>query len=421
MESVKDLLDEEDCKTILKNCLKRDDITFENYTIEPFSETREGLVGEHYLVRIQYDDNHMKSFFMKILNGSSQVLFELAKALFAYEKEEFFYTKLLKEYETVGIATDFPPDCYFCKPYLIVLENLVDAGFRGTPKTESLDLKHCKVCLKTLARFHAAGMVYERIKSKAEGGKYSLLKEYPKYFEEMVFASSGSNPAARWLQCSLEGIFVIIDQLNVDKALFKERLGEALKQLVLQTKPSDKVTNTTLHGDLWSNNFLFAYKDGEPVKGKLIDYQILKYGPPSLDVVQFLFTNTRKLFRDEHFDELLDYYYEQLCDELKSKDLESVISKDEFLYVCEEVKLPAKLQTLADRSITFLSDETYADALSSDDKLEKFLFDDRSKHIVSSFEKNDKFRELITEDILELKSILFANGQCSCGLRSKEQ
>lgn len=412
MEPTKHLLNEDDCKTILKNCLKRNDFTYENHTIEPFSETREGLVGEHFLVRIQYDDNHMKSFFMKILNGSSKVLFELAKTLFAYEKEEFFYMHLLKEYEKVGIETDFPPDCYFCKPYLIVLENLVDAGFKSTPKNKSLDLKHCKVCLKALAKFHSAGLIYEQIKSKTDGVKYSLEKEYPKYFKEMVFADDGDNPAARWLQCSLDGIFELIDQLNGDKTLFKERLQEALKQLFSQQNTLDEITNTTLHGDLWSNNFLFAYKNGEPVKAKLIDYQILKYGPPSLDVVQFLFTNTRKSFRDQHFNELLDYYYNQLCAELQSKDLESVLTKDEFLAVCEEMKLPAKLQTLADRSITFLSDETYADALSSDDKLEKFIFDDRSKHIVNSFASNDEFRELITEDILELKSILFANGQC---------
>lgn len=409
MESAKDLLNEDDCKTILKNCLKRDDVTFESYKIEEFSETKEGLVGEHFLVRIQYDGNHIKSFFMKILNGSSQVLFNLAKALFAYEKEEFFYMKLLKEYERYGIETKFPPECYFCKPYLIVLENLIDAGYRSTPKTRALDLKHCKVCLKTLAKFHAAGMIYERLK----GGDFNLFEEYSKYLKDMLFAdgNGGDNPGARWLQCSLEGIFEVIERLDVDKDVFKERLNEALKELCAQEQYSSEIVNTILHGDLWSNNFLFAYKNGEPSSCKLIDYQILKYGPPSVDVVQFLFTNTRKAFRDEHFDELLDYYYEQLCIEFKSKDLESQLTKDEFLCVCEKVKLPTKLQTLADRSITFLSDETYADALSSDDKLEKFLFDDRSKHIVNSFENNEKFRDLITEDILELKSILFTNEQ----------
>lgn len=410
-----ELLTEEDCKVVLKNCLKRDDFKMEGHTIEPFSETREGMVGEHFLVRIQYDDNHVKSFFMKVLNGSSKVLFELAKALFAYEKEEFFYTKLLEEYERVGLNSDFAPDCYFCKPYLIVLENLADAGYKSTSKVDPLDFNHCKVCLKTLAKFHATGMIYERLKSTETGKKYSLAEEHPKYFNETIFAS-GDNPASRWLQCSLEAILELIDQVpeTISRTAFKQRLKERLEQIFSENDSCDSVRKTTLHGDLWSNNFMFAYRDGEPFKAKLFDYQILKYGPPSLDVVQFLFTNTRKAFRDEHFEELLDYYYEKLCDELKSKDLDhsEVLSKDEFLYVCEEVKLPAKLQTLADRSITFLSDETYADAFSSDETLEKFLFDDRSKHIVSSFEKNEKFRDLITEDIVELRSILFANGQC---------
>lgn len=414
MEPLNDLLTQDDCIKILKNCLKRDDFNFENYTIQPFSETREGLVGEHYLVRIQYNETYTKSFFMKILNGSSRIVFELAKSLLAYEKEEFFYKNLLKQYELVNISTEFAPDCYFCKPYLIVLENLIDAGYRSTPKTESLDLNHCKVCLKTLAKFHAAGMIYEELKGKEIGKKYNLEKEYPKYFAEMIFARDDDNPAAKWLQCSIEGIFQLIDYVPeiVNGKNFKQRLSDALQQIFAQQKVCSEIKNTTLHGDLWSNNFLFAYKDGEPFKSKLFDYQILKYGPPSLDVIQFLYTNTRKSFRDDYFNELLDYYHKQLSQEFETKNLETILSKEEFLLMCEEVKLPAKLQALADRSITFLSDETYADALSSDEKLEKFIFDDRSKHIVSAFEKNEKFRDLITEDIMELRSLLFTNSEC---------
>lgn len=412
MESRNNLLTIEDCKLILKNSLQRSDFKLEDHTIEPFSETKEGMIGEHFLVRIQYDQNHMKTFFMKLLDGPSKVLFELAKSLLAYEKEEFFYLTLLKEYEKMGIAVDFAPKCYLCKPYKVVLENLNDSGYRGTPKSQPLDLDHCKVCLKALAKFHAAGIIYEEMKSKEKDGKYNLQEEHPKFFQEMVFAG-GDSPASKWLQCSLEAIFELIDEVPeiVSRTAFKERLKERLVELFSQEKPSSEIRHTTLHGDLWSNNFLFAYnRDSKPFKSKLIDYQILKYGPPSSDVVQFIYTNTRRAFRDKHFKELLDYYYEQLVEEFEQERLDSndILSKEEFLYVCEEVKLPAKLQTIADRSITFLSDETYKDALSSDEQLEKFLFSDRSKHIVSSFKEHEKFRDLITEDIIELRSLLFA-------------
>ena len=65
--------------------------------------------------------------------------------------------------------------------------------------------------------------------------------------------------------------------------------------------PSPEV-HTLCHGDFWSNNILFSYKDGQedPDDLIIIDYQLINYGHPCYDLVYFLYLNTDLAFRDEH-------------------------------------------------------------------------------------------------------------------------
>lgn len=414
MEVNKGELTEEHCTTVLRNYLKSEDFKLTSHTMRPLSETREGLIGEHFIVTLEYETNNKSnahSFFLKVLNGSSRVLFELAQSIKAYEKEEFFYTVVLEESRNRGIDTSFAPACYLCKPYSIVLENLANSGFKGTPKSKPLDLAHCKSSLVAIAKFHAAGITYEELRTKEDGSIFRFQEAHPEFFTNVLFGSE-ENSATRWLKASMEGILELVDLIpedGISSVKFKEKLLEVLQEMSSEDGPSSDIRNTILHGDLWSNNQLHRYKDGQPIQSKLIDYQVTKYGPPSLDVVQFLLTNTRKKFREAHYDELLCFYYESLNSCLSSAGLDSdvVLTKEEFLAVCEKVKVEAKLHTLADRSITLMSDDEYSEAVASDEALEKFIFDDRSKHIVQSFKQSDEFRDVITEDMLELRSMLF--------------
>ena len=63
--------------------------------------------------------------------------------------------------------------------------------------------------------------------------------------------------------------------------------------------------DTVCHGDFWSNNILFSYKEAEGEEKILddliiIDYQLINYGHPCYDLVYFLYLNTDLAFRDAH-------------------------------------------------------------------------------------------------------------------------
>lgn len=413
MEDCKFELQRQDCLTVLKNYLNADKYEFVSYELQPLSPTKEGFLGDHYILNISYKHQEKKqtqSFFLKTMDCSSKVIFELTKSLNAYEKEELFYTVLLPAFQKYDIDISFVPISYLCKPYFIVLENLRTAGYKGIPKKMWLDLEHCKVSLKSLAKFHTAGILYEQRESKERGNKYKLDDQYPELLKDVIFAGD-ENPAALFFKSSLEGIFQLISLIaenGVSKTAFAEKLEGAVSEILSADNELDQIRKTLLHGDLWSNNFLYCYQDKSPVSSKLLDFQIIKYGPPSLDVLGFLYTNTRKQFRQEFAEDLLEYYYTTFGDILASKgmDISEVLPKEEFRSVCEGVKIAAKLQAIADRCITFLSDDTFTDIYKSDEELSAFIFESRAKHIVQAFSENEVFRELITEDMLELRSMV---------------
>lgn len=59
------------------------------------------------------------------------------------------------------------------------------------------------------------------------------------------------------------------------------------------------------HGDCWIMNFLLKYVDDKPTQAKMIDYQLVRYGSPALDLSFFFYSCTTQQLREEHYDSLL--------------------------------------------------------------------------------------------------------------------
>lgn len=411
MDEQKNLINDEECRSILRNYLKTKDFDIVSYKVEPLP-SKDGFLGEHFTIEIDFNGQNevtSKSFFLKIINSSSQVMFDLCKNLNAYEKENFFYTTLIPEFQRYNIDVGFAPKYYFCKSNLIVLEDLSTQGYKAAPKKEWLDLEHCKMSLNALASFHSSALIYEEKRSKEDGTRYSLMDSYANFLQELMF-SNEDNAATKFFRYSIEGLFELINTIFEDedtRTEFSEKLQNVLESLTIEDS-SSTVRCTILHGDLWCSNFLYLYHNKQLTSVKLLDYQFVKYGPPSLDVLQLLYTNTRKNFRDLHKNELLEHYYQELCDILhgKSIDIANVLPKEEFLSMCEEVKIPAKLQSIVDRCITFMADDNFVEAHKCEETLSAFIFENRSKHIIDAFNKDSKFRELILEDMSELKDLV---------------
>lgn len=70
------------------------------------------------------------------------------------------------------------------------------------------------------------------------------------------------------------------------------------------------------HGDFNRNNLLFRYDDGgRPVDALAFDMATTRYASPVLDLSFFLYMNTDRRIRDDHWDALLDEYCAALAAE----------------------------------------------------------------------------------------------------------
>ncbi|KRT86847.1 phosphotransferase [Oryctes borbonicus] len=411
MDNSNGLFNKEDCCIILKNHIKDEAAVYKSHEVRGIS-TVEGLIGKHYKLKIVYEagENQRElDLFLKELNTANKVMQYLIDSIKAYDKEAFYYSYLLPEFNSHNIHINFAPICCYCRPSLAVFEDLSLRGFRNSPKRDMLDIKHCKVALATLAKFHAATVSYEKAKSKADENVVSLLQQFPQILDDTIFGDT-QNAATEWLECTFRGLLDLIDLLPEDRISAEEYKVKVADMMELQdSNQFSKYKSTILHGDLWSNNFMFEYKNDIPVNSILIDYQIIKYGPIALDVVQMIITNVRRSIRDVHYEELLSYYYHQFVDACEKNNFRAhdFISYKDFMACSQEVEVLAKMQCAADHSVTFLSDKTYQEAIATEESLRNFLFESRSKGILESYNEDTVYREIMVEDMIELRDLLF--------------
>ncbi|KAG5872025.1 hypothetical protein JTB14_011140 [Gonioctena quinquepunctata] len=371
----------------------------------------DGIIGRQYVLRIKYEmrgETHGVEFFVKTLDESIPLLYDISREILAYEKEAFFYDTLIPLMKQQGLDCSYAPRSILCQPYTIVLENL--ATYSVSRKIEPLDYRLSKTCMEAMAKFHLGAILFERLRSKKMGKKYNFVDEFP-ILKRKMFTKDAPR-TAKIIQFTIEGVCQVIDIIPEDRIsrdIFKRNIEETLDRILLSPY-SQEFRSIIIHGDVWSSNFLYLFGDNDEIKDcKLIDYQMVTYGPPTSDLLQFIFCNTRKEFRQQHQKNLFAYYYSYLTVLLRNKgiSLAELMSESEFWKSCDISRIPAKFHAIVDRSFTFMCEKRFQEAARSEESFQKFLFDDRGKYILEEFKENKVYRDLLLEDISELKDMLF--------------
>ncbi|KAJ9589451.1 hypothetical protein L9F63_017354 [Diploptera punctata] len=320
------LLSREDWTKIIAKKIKTNDFDIIKTSIGPLSEEQLGFMGDHLkltaTVKLHEEKKELNlNFFSKALPQTNATFREYVDTIGAFVKETGFFADLLPDLNKYIIKknADIEDDgntwtckCYFSRPDIIVLEDLTAIGFKQVEDRQALDYDHCIAVLKVLADYHASSIILEEKQTKAMNAKktYTIFDKYSNILFETEWVTTEGHPGNKFLNSSVKGMETIVKYLpNYGKnyenfKLIQEKVTDVSKMMCDVVKPSKKYRNVLCQGDLTVNNIFFKYKDDgkTPVEARIIDFQVMRYNPPSSEVLWFLHLVTRKDFRDKHVD-----------------------------------------------------------------------------------------------------------------------
>ncbi|KAF2879856.1 hypothetical protein ILUMI_26313 [Ignelater luminosus] len=238
---------ENDCKTVLAKYYGDKAVKLINFKLTSISSDEMiGVMGEHLRLNLEVineaNEKENLKFFVKTILAEQEMMAEFTRASNMFNKEIYWYEFLndVKQ-ECPDVDISFAPKYYWSRENdFIVLEDLCLSGYKLLEEL-ILDMDHLKMALKSIAKYHAASIIYEEVKSKKLGRKYSLLEDYGKYFQETIFRKDENYLGYKYVRCSLKALQTLVDllpEVGLTSEEFKKRLEILTDQAFEDSKPS---------------------------------------------------------------------------------------------------------------------------------------------------------------------------------------
>ncbi|XP_071515209.1 uncharacterized protein [Panulirus ornatus] len=305
------------------------EIELREWIVSPTGGEREGYLSEQLSVSVSYSafgrDYHAH-LLAKLLPQDPFNRAFVIETLFDL-REIKFYTEIKPALEGVerqyltedSLSVIWSPDLYYAKhkeaaESILVLADMCQRGFKVQDLTEGLTVSQAQSALTTLANVHAAAFTLE-VKEKKP-----LQERYP-YLLSMEQATESFHCLVdRGLPLLLKFLESRKDRAAVRETLVRysgERTAEVFRGVLA---PSEKL-NTLVHCDFWCNNLLFK-KEGDDTRCCIIDWQMVTYGRPAIDVAMLICTSLEASERRKHAPQLVSGYWDAFISRLTKFGIE---------------------------------------------------------------------------------------------------
>jgi len=249
----------------------------------------------------------------------------------SFEKEVQMYSSTLPAMYCATKANLRPMSARYMPTNMnnvIVLEDLQQLGYKMANRHTGLDLEHCEMAVRALARFHAASVALHNSDPACMDMYSEGLYKDTEEVRVRVHAQ---------LSYNLQNLASHIEKWAgyepcADK--IRKMIPTATDQMIKLLQPKKDSLNVLNHGDCWVNNIMFHYsqKTGKVDDIRLVDFQLARFSSPVLDLQYFLCTSTNDGVRFQQRDHLLSEYHAEFRDTLEVLDL------DPNQYTLEQLK-----------------------------------------------------------------------------------
>ncbi|XP_076054666.1 uncharacterized protein LOC143033287 [Oratosquilla oratoria] len=278
----------------------------------------------HLLAKLLPQDPFNRAFVIETQFDLREIKFynEILPALKDIEQ------KYLPEEEAGRLAV---PECFHAvyRPgaeSILVLSDLKVEGYAILDLTKGLSQKQAELALGQLAKIHAASyamQVKENIKLEDKFPYLMTVDQAVTSFQSLV--DRGLPLLLRFLENKTEHKAV----LDVLHRYTGQRASEVFRKVLT---PSDKL-NVLVHNDFWCNNLLFG-KEEEEETCRIIDWQMIMMGRPSIDLALLLCTSVPPKVRRDHASTILSSYWEAFLARIRLYGIEEKTLK----YTLENLK-----------------------------------------------------------------------------------
>ncbi|XP_043651972.1 uncharacterized protein LOC122619240 isoform X1 [Drosophila teissieri] len=237
--------------------------------------------------------------------------------LFPKERKmyEVHIPQFVKLYKGAGLEIELAPKCLHVEAtaelITLVFEDLSRQKFQNFDRLKGFDLPHMRQVLRKLAELHAASAVAKEINGPYDPMYFmSMYNEQSRYMIEAVGKLRQEQFIKAMHNWELENVESYVARLWSPMEVFE--VGLHINQV------DENEFNVLNHGDCWSNNIMFNYKDnGEIDRTLFVDLQIGKWGSPAQDLWYLITTSASLDIKVKEFDHFIYIYHQRLAECLK--------------------------------------------------------------------------------------------------------
>uniref|UniRef100_A0AAG5CU62 CHK kinase-like domain-containing protein n=1 Tax=Anopheles atroparvus TaxID=41427 RepID=A0AAG5CU62_ANOAO len=301
---------------VLRHAERDGTLTVRDFRIVPGTKP-----GDHFasvifraIVRHDRSDDEV-SLIVKTLPAEDGLKKDILKDGYVFETETLMYNEIVpamhRLLESVGDHTVLGAKLLYHEKlpaWVMVFEDITKHGYEM--KTKQLDYEESKVVFAKLARWHGASMFLvdtHPAMKKLNKGVYNLFEE------TMEFLQMWKNNIGTLAQIVKEmpGLEQYSERIdNVKEKIFKHVSS-------IYTYNPSSLVHVLNHGDCHFKNMMFKRTEGKLDDIMLLDFQLSVWGTPAIDLIYALYNTVSIPTREEHRDELISFYHEQLTDVLR--------------------------------------------------------------------------------------------------------